>query len=63
LGYKTDDSEAEEMKTSILFYKHFVKDTKCALEEDTIEVSSPVAVAVSSPVAVSVSSPVAVDDI
>jgi hypothetical protein len=60
LGYKTDDSEAEEMKTSILFYKNSVKDAKCALEEDAVAVSSPVAVTVSSPVPVAVSSPVPV---
>jgi hypothetical protein len=37
---RPDDSEAEEMKTSILFYKNSVKDAKCALEEDTVAVSS-----------------------
>jgi hypothetical protein len=38
LPYETDDSEAEEMKTLIMYYKKSVNNAKCALEEDTVAV-------------------------
>jgi hypothetical protein len=43
LPYDTDDSEAEEMKTSIRKYKKSVNNAKGALEADAVVVNHPAA--------------------
>jgi hypothetical protein len=44
LPYDTDDSKADEMKTSIIYYKKYVNNAKPALKEDMVGVSPSAAV-------------------